>query len=219
MTLDPAIERRFTNVSHSKTFRNIVTLYNLDQKSVLDVGCSYGEFLAHFGPGSVGLTIIEDEVVYGKMKGLDIRQGNIEDSSLELPQTFDVIFANNIFEHLYAPHTFLREIGKYLAPGGTLILGVPCIPKIVWLSRFKKFHGAFATAHINFFTRETLYHTMVHGGWIVEALRGFRFRQPFIDWLLNPIYPHFYGVAKEDPAFAYGTKRMKELAGYSHISP
>lgn len=214
--MDPAIERRFENVSRSKTFRNIVTTHALNTKSVLDIGCSHGEFLAHFGKGSVGVTIIEDEVTYGREKGLDIRLGNIEDESFSLPETFDVVFANNIFEHLYAPHTFLREVGTYLKPGGILILGVPCIPKIVWLSRFRKFRGAFARAHINFFTRETLLHTMRHGGWQVQEIRGFRLRHPWLDWLLNPIYPHFYAVAVPDPAFSYGAKRMKELAGYHH---
>lgn len=216
MSTDPQIEQRFENVTRSSTFRNIVRTYGLDTKAVLDVGCSHGEFLAHFGPGSVGITVIEDEVAYGSQKGLDVRFGNVEDPAFELDRKFDVVFANNIFEHLYAPHTFLRTIGRHLSPGGTLILGVPCIPKLVWLSRFRKFRGAFATAHINFFTRDTLYHTMVHGGWKIEAMRGFRFSNPLVDHLLDPIYPHFYGVAREDAAFAYNTKRMRELAGYTH---
>ncbi len=213
----PAIEKRFRDVARSRTFRNIVTTFDLGEKPVLDIGCSHGEFLSHFGPGSVGVTIIEDEVVYGKQKGLDIRLGNIEDKKFLLTEKFDVVFANNIFEHLYEPHTFLREVGKHLKPDGVLILGVPCIPKIVWLAKFRKFRGAFAVAHINFFTRETLYHTMTHGGWNVFEMRGFRFRNPLLDWLLNPIYPHFYGIAKSDNSFSYGSKRMRELAGYTHI--
>jgi len=125
------IEKRFENVSKSKTFGNIVKTFDLDKKSVLDIGCSYGEFLVHFGPKSVGITIVKEEVEYGKSKDLDIRLGNIESSDFNLEKKFDVIFANNIFEHLYSPHNFLCEIKKYLRPEGILILGVPCIPKIV----------------------------------------------------------------------------------------
>ena len=36
-----------------------VRRYHLDRKKVLDVGCSYGNYLIHFGPNSVGLDIDE----------------------------------------------------------------------------------------------------------------------------------------------------------------
>lgn len=215
--MDQALEQRFKNVSRSKTFSNIVRTYSLDTKAVLDIGCSYGEFLAHFGRGSLGITITEEEVVYGKTKGLDIRYGNIEADDFTITKKFDAIFANNIFEHLYSPHAFLRRAAKYLNEDGVLILGVPCIPTLSFLMRFKKFRGSLAVAHINFFTRKTLTLTVKKGGWRVLAMRGFRIKNATLDRLLNPIYPHFYVVAAPDSEFAYGQKRMKELKGYSNI--
>lgn len=212
--MNEQIQKRFTNVSASKTFGNIVARFELDKKSVLDIGCSYGEFLAHFGPESVGVTVTQEEVDYGGQHGLDIRFGNIESEEFVLDEQFDVIFANNIFEHLYSPHHFLVTIKKYLKPDGILILGVPCVPKIVSLLRINKFHGALAVAHINFFTRVTLLYTVLRGGWKAHSIRGFHFRNPLIDHLLDPIYPHFYVEASIDPAFHYHEKRMKELAGY-----
>ena len=127
------IEERFDNVSASKTFYNMVRYLNLNEKSVLDIGCSYGEFLIHFGRGSIGLTISHEEVNYGKNKGLEIRYGNIESEDLSLKEKFDVIFANNIFEHLYSPHRFLINCKIILKPGGILVLGVPCIPTLCFL--------------------------------------------------------------------------------------
>lgn len=215
--LDPAIERRFENVSKSKTFRNMVELFGLGHREVLDIGCSYGEFLSHFGPGSVGITIIEDEVAYAANKNLDVRFGNIEDDTFVLDKKFDVAFANNIFEHLYSPHEFLRRVRNYLKPEGVLILGVPCIPKLVFLLRFRKFRGSLAGAHINFFTRDTLIKTVEQGGWRLHMVRGFRFKNGVVDGLLNLIYPHFYAVASIDPGFSYTKKRMRELVGYRDI--
>lgn len=208
------IERRFENVSKSKTFTNIVDTFDLDKKSVLDVGCSSGEFLVHFGPGSIGITIKNDEVEYGEMRGLDIRYGNVESDDFILNEKFDVIFANNIFEHLYSPHEFLVKIKKYLKPGGLLILGVPCIPKIVTLLRINKFKGSLASAHINFFTKNTLALTVERAGWNIKHMRGFHFSSTFVDYLLNPVYPHFYAVASSDPNFKYSEKKMKELVNY-----
>ena len=215
--MDSEIEKRFVNVGKSKTFKNIIHTFKLGEKAVLDIGCSYGEFVAHFGPGSVGVTITPDEVEYGTKKGLDIRYGNIEDKSFVLKEKFDVIFANNIFEHLYSPHQFLVDVKKYLKEDGVLLLGVPCIPKITPLVHIRKFRGSLAVAHINFFDRDTLIKTTERGGWNVHSTRGYHFFNPLIDHLLDPIYPHFYVAATPIQDFQYSDKRMKELAGYKHL--
>ena len=190
----------------------------MDKKRVLDIGCSFGEFVARFGKGSTGITISEDEAAYGKEKGLDIRYGNIEAADFTLNEKYDAIFANNLFEHLYSPHNFLCRIKQYLKPNGILILGVPCLPKIVSLLRLNKFRGSLAVAHINFFTRDTLIKTVERAGWKPLTTRGFHFVSKFVDHLLDPIYPNFYVVATPDPDFKYAEKRMKELAGYGDVS-
>jgi SAM-dependent methyltransferase len=211
------LAKRFEAVRHSKTFSNIVRTCKLDQKSVLDIGCSYGEFLAHFGKQSVGISIERTEVEYGKSKGLDIRYGNIESDDFVLNEKFDVIFANNIFEHLYSPHHFLNKIKKYLKPNGVLILGVPCVPKFVSLLRLRKFRGSLAVQHINFFTRDTLQLSVERAGWNIVDVRGFHLFINLLDHLLDFIYPHFYVVAEVDPNFEYSEKRMKELLGYKDV--
>lgn len=217
MILDQKIEQRFAGVASSATFRNIISYHQLDKKTVLDIGCSYGEFLAHFEKGSVGVSISPDEASYGRSKGLNIQEGNIEDSKFDIDQKFDIIFANNIFEHLLAPHTFLITIKKFLKPGGVLILGVPCIPKIVTLMKLAKFRGSLATGHINFFTKDTLIQTVLHAGWNVISIRGHHFSNSIIDRLLNPVYPHFYVSAQIDRDFDYSEKRKKELDGYQGV--
>lgn len=215
--MNPKIERRFNDTKHSKTFQNIVKTFDLGKKKVLDIGCSYGEFLIHFGSGSTGVTVTDVEVEYGTSKGLDIRLGNIESDSLDLPDAYDVIFANNIFEHLYSPHHFLIKIKKYLKPDGALILGVPCVPKIESLLKLPKFKGSLAVEHINFFTHLTLEKTVERGGWIIDDIRGFHMKNRFIDYILDPIYPHLYVVAHADLTFKYPERRLKELLGYKDM--
>ncbi len=214
--MDSKIEARFKATERSKTFRNLRGFTGFNNKAVLDLGCSFGEFLTHFGPGSVGITIEPNEVTYGQANGLDIRQGNVEDISFMPTEKFDAIFANNLFEHLYSPHAFLIKAKEYINVDGVLVLGVPCIPKLVWLMRFRKFRGSLAGGHINFFTKKSLLLTVQHAGWKIECTRGFRFANPFFDHMLDFIYPHFYVVARPDPAFTYTDKRINELAGY-HI--
>jgi SAM-dependent methyltransferase len=212
------IENRFKNVAKSRVFNNILKTFNLDKKSVLDLGCSYGEFLIHFGKDSVGVTIIEKEAEYAKNKGLDVRCENIESDGFVLEDKFDAIFANNIFEHLYSPHNFLIKLKKYLKPDSLLVLGVPCIPKIVSLFYLNKFKGSLAIGHINFFTHDTLIKTVERAGYKIIETRGFHFSNRIVDHILDPIYPHFYVTAFVDPDFKYPEKRLKELAGYKDLT-
>ena len=208
--------RRFDPVSKSKTFNNILREFGLRDKAVLDIGCSYGEFLAHFGPQSMGLTISPEETKIAQEMGLQVILLNIEETDLpkNFSGKFDVIFANNIFEHMQSPHNFLLKIKNYLQPNGLLILGVPTLPRPLWLTRFNKFRGSLASLHINFFTRDTVIKTTEFAGWQVLGARGFYFSNKFIDMLFNKVYPHIYVYAKVDTEFKKSSKRLEELKGY-----
>ena len=105
-------EKRFSGVARSKTFRHIVDALGLESKSVFDIGCSYGEFLVNFGPESVGLTSTKEKAESGVAHGLDVRYGDIE-GKVPVTETFDALFANNLFEHLSAPHLFLLSVKKF----------------------------------------------------------------------------------------------------------
>ncbi len=207
------IEARFRSVAHSKTFGHILDARGLRGKKVLDIGCSHGEFLAHFGPGSAGLTIMEREAQYGQARGLDVRLGNIEEPDVPVreDEKFDAIFANNILEHMYGPYAFLLRLRSFLAPGGIAIIGVPCVPKVVSLWHFKKFRGSLAVSHINFFTRDTLIKTIERAGWRVESARSFHVGPAWLDRLLDPIAPHFYITATPDPSFVYDKHQTLKL--------
>ncbi|MBI4114349.1 MAG: class I SAM-dependent methyltransferase [Candidatus Niyogibacteria bacterium] len=215
------INARFHNVAKSATFQNIITAYRLRDKRVLDIGCSYGEHLVHFGKGSVGLTITEPEIDFGKEKGINIRYGNIESSDFKTEGIFpaqggpamgwDAIFANNVLEHLFSPHYFLYKSRELLKENGILILGVPCVPKIVLLMHIQKFRGSLSLPHINFWTGDTLRRTVERGGFTVHETRGFHFQNKMLDAFFEPVYPHFYCVATPIKNFTYPEKRMGEL--------
>lgn len=204
----------YTTLMSSHSFRNLVKRYSLDTRKVLDVGCSEGHFLQHFGPGSMGVTIIEEHAQAARDRGLNVVLKNAEDPEFSLGTTFDVVWANNLFEHLHAPHLFLMRMREQLTEDGTLILGVPVIPTISWLTRFKKFRGSFAVSHINFFTRRTLIETVRAAGWQVQEARLFFSKNMLIDWFLNLIAPHIYVVATPKKGFAYAEKRLRSLKGY-----
>lgn len=216
LSAEHSIEARFKAVSRSRTFGHIVAAFALDTKAVLDIGCSYGEHLAHFGPGSMGITISPDEAAEGQRRGLAVRVGNVEEDFVG-GERYDAVYCSNVLEHLYAPHAFLYRVRGVLRPNGILILGVPVLPFPRFLMRFTKFRGALAGAHINFFVRDTLVLGVLRAGWKVRKVRGFRLSNRLLDWVIRFLYPHLYVVATPDAAFAYDEKRQRELAGYTRV--
>lgn len=214
-----AITDRFQSAARSKSFRRICDTYNLTQEKVLDLGCGYGEHLSHFGKGSLGITTTVEEVAHGDASGIRIVLGNVERFDLisEMKsESFGVVWSNNLFEHLLAPHQFLISLKRYVQPDGLLILGVPVFPPISALMRFKKFRGALAISHINFFTRNTLHYSVDRAGWEIKDIRPFIFKNAFIDRIAGMFAPHIYVIARNDASFTYPEKKMKEWRDDEH---
>lgn len=212
-----SIEARFEAVRLSSTFKRIRRSFALEQKKILDLGCSYGEHLSLFGSGSVGITTNREEVIFGKERDLLVRFGNVERlDELHLESDFEGIWANNLFEHLLSPHAFLMELKKTALPDAVLVLGVPVVPRIASLMFFRKFRGALADAHINFFTKETLRLTVERSGWRVVEARPFMSDSHIVDWFVSFFAPHIYIVAYNDSSFVYPEKKLKEWKDDGH---
>jgi hypothetical protein len=97
-----------------------------------------------------------------------------------------------------------------------LILGVPVVPKIISLLRLRKFRGALATNHINFFTANTLKLTVERAGWNIIAVRPFVLKSMVLDRLCSFAAPHLYVIAKNDSKFVYPAKKLNEWKDLSH---
>jgi len=93
-------------------------------KSVLEVGCGAGEFLARIA-GSVdsvmGLDINQSAIDVARSKGLDVSNQSVS----SLSKSFDMIFLFQVLEHLASPSEFISSLTSKLNPGGYLVLAVP----------------------------------------------------------------------------------------------
>ena len=106
------LKERFNSVKKSRVFRMILDKFDLKNKKVLDLGCSSGEYPVNFGTGSLGITTDDEEVFFGKINSLNIVKGSAEflDESNIKREGFEVIWANNLLEHLLSPHLFLVNL-------------------------------------------------------------------------------------------------------------
>ena len=106
-------------------------------KRVLDVGCIDHSAETALGLGDawlhgrlratasalVGLDVLERDAAILNARGFDIRIGDAE--TFDLGETFDLVVAADIVEHLPNSGLFLGALRRHLAPGGRIVLTTP----------------------------------------------------------------------------------------------
>ncbi len=98
---------------------------------ILDVGCGTGanlEMLSQFGTAE-GVDVSDDALEFCRRKGLNVHKGLAE----ELPfpdETFDVVTALDVVEHLDDDVAGLKEMFRVLKRGGKTLIFVPAF---MWL--------------------------------------------------------------------------------------
>ena len=97
---------------------------------VLDVGCAQGTLalkLAEAGHHVVAVDIRQSFLDYAASRyeygNISFICGNVLE--LELDRSFDLIFANQLVEHLVYPLDMVKRLKKLLKPGGRLVTTTP----------------------------------------------------------------------------------------------
>jgi SAM-dependent methyltransferase len=97
------------------------------ERQILDVGCGTGTmltYLASYGRAQ-GVDIDEEAVGYCHERGVkDVRLGAAADLPFD-NDSFDLVTALDVVEHLDDDAAALREMGRVLRPGGYLLVTVP----------------------------------------------------------------------------------------------
>jgi SAM-dependent methyltransferase len=111
--------------------RGITEEIKTENPRILDVGCGTGanlEMLAQFG-ASEGVDVSDDALEFCRAKGLKVHKGLAE----KLPfadESFDVVTALDVVEHLDDDVDGLREMRRVLKRGGRTLIFVPAF---MWL--------------------------------------------------------------------------------------
>jgi SAM-dependent methyltransferase len=151
--------------NHRKVPGNI-----FEGKRVLDIGCGRNKL-----NGSVGL----DHNAYD---GVDI-VANLE-GPLPVPdEQFDLVFANQVLEHVRELTPLLMEIHRILKPGGQLLAHVPY---------FRSSWAHIDPTHVRSFTLDTLDY-YVQGTWLFDVYRFSDTRFTRIEKFLDTEYPSTLG--------------------------
>ncbi len=147
---------------------------------LLDVGCGAGQFLTTMRDRDWTATGIDvsNAMADGGQRGFRVHCGTLPHPALA-ERSFELITMWHTLEHVHDPVGFLREAGRLLADGGSIVIAVPNAAG--WQARHfgVNWFGLELPRHLFHFTLETLAACVEAAGLRVTGLRFAR----HADWL------------------------------------
>ena len=145
-----------------------------DGKTVLDLGCVCHNldqtavpwlhgFLVRCAGRVLGVDYLPDEIQRMRREGYDVVCANVEE--MDLQETFDVIVAGDIIEHLGDVSRFIERVRAHLKPDGVFLVTTP--NPITWVRFLRillKSHAGSNREHTCWFTGKVLRQLAGGGG-------------------------------------------------------
>ncbi|HEX6994498.1 MAG TPA: class I SAM-dependent methyltransferase [Gammaproteobacteria bacterium] len=126
--------------------------------TLLDFGCGWGtqlEAAVRNGWQAVGLEVDPRKIDYCREHGLHAVLGDLRDRPFP-EASFDAAVAEQVFEHLYSPIEYMRELHRVLKPGGLLYVAVPNLGGIDARSKGPRWDMVHPASHVRYFDRASL---------------------------------------------------------------
>lgn len=137
---------------------------------VLDLGCGAGEFTAiasELGAGVVGAEVARGALERARRSypELDFRLVPIDGPLPLEDNSFDVVWASEVIEHVADTARWLSEVRRILVPGGRLLLTTPAHGRVrVMLGGVERISEPLGD-HLHLYTRRSLGTTLRDLGW------------------------------------------------------
>lgn len=143
----------------------------------LEIGCGFGQAMRQArarGYTMVGTEIISGFLDYCRERGLDVRPGSVDRIEFDAA-SFDVVYMEDLLEHLKQPFAFIDEARRVLTPGGILFVHTWVIDdsgSVVdnFGPDWKANYNLDLTAHTTIFPTELLKTSLVERGFPIERL-------------------------------------------------
>lgn len=128
---------KFKEISDEQNRRIILSLLEEEGKSrnvqklkILDLGCGSGEFTLEIAKVTgcnelYGLEIVEEYAQLSEDKGIKVYRADLNEPFPIESESFDIVCANQVIEHLHHTDLFFRELYRILKFGGVAIISTP----------------------------------------------------------------------------------------------
>jgi 2-polyprenyl-3-methyl-5-hydroxy-6-metoxy-1,4-benzoquinol methylase len=157
--------------------RMLSVVLKCQPSSLLEIGAGQGKLGAAFashGIEYVGIEPVESEIEQGRKRypGLKLIQASCYDDPEELrAKRFDLVYSNDIIEHLYEPRRMAGFSRAHLKPGGMIVCGTPHYGSYLrnlllsLTNRWDQHHNPlWDGGHIKFFSKSTLHQLWSQAG-------------------------------------------------------
>ncbi|WP_298894205.1 class I SAM-dependent methyltransferase [uncultured Psychroserpens sp.] len=207
-----------SNTYYKNEREEMLEFFPTDAKTVLDIGCGEGAFASvikeKYQIETWGIEYMEDHGNEAK-KSLDkVFIGPCEDFIEDLPENyFDVIYCNDVLEHLVDPYWVLEKIQSKLTDKGIIISS---IPNMRYHSALKKLvvnksweyerSGVMDKTHLRFFTKKSIrnmyerlgYEVVTHKGINkTGSIKPYLYNIPLLFTATDMFYVQYATVAKK----------------------
>ena len=166
-------------------------------KTVLDVGCGEGAFASYimnkFNIEAWGIEMTTGPASIAKTKLNNVLIGACEDKIAELPDHyFDVIYFNDILEHLVDPYAVLKSIKAKLSKNGIIISSIPNVRYFRVLKKlivnknweYEK-DGVLDKTHLRFFTSKSIQKMYTDLDYKIQSHQGINKTKSIKPYLYN----------------------------------
>ena len=186
-----------------------------DSKKVLDIGCGNGcfaEVVKTQNKAEVwGIELMKEEADKARLVLDKVFDGPVEEHIDNLPDNyFEVIYFNDVLEHLIDPYTVLKKIKQKLSLNGVIIRSIPNVRyhntfMNVLIKKDWKYedYGVMDFTHLRFFTEKSIIRMYEEAGYKIKLSEGINksrsikpllYNIPFLFTQLDIRYPQFATV-------------------------
>lgn len=182
----PEEELRVIRMKLSQRARKVEQLMGGDRQSgtVLDVGCGEGFALAEFKRRGWAVEGI-DHSIEG-LRGMNpdlldsVEQGNVFellDSRIREGRTYDVVWLNNVLEHVTQPLDLMEALRRLIADDGVLVVTVPndfseLQERLLGEREIAQRFWIALPDHLSYFTSDSLKATAEATGWQCQSMQA-----------------------------------------------
>jgi 2-polyprenyl-3-methyl-5-hydroxy-6-metoxy-1,4-benzoquinol methylase len=143
---------------------------------ILDVGCGSGlnaRMLAQHGHTVVGIDLSPVAIAKFRATGFEGHVCDVTQGIAYPDESFDIVFASEVIEHVVDTDRFLAELNRVLKRGGTLVLTTP--NSAFWVYRLFSLLGRPLSdvqhrGHVRFFSKASLVRALTGQGFSPVAL-------------------------------------------------